>query len=210
MLVETLPPFDENTGPASQKYFRAVALSKKLRDEREKLFEEGQQIRKDNPRGLDAFAYQNTSGKPRQLNAAEAQIAEFLHGEAETAAPPNHEALARCREIGATTREIDDAIHKLGERLGEFHVRANKEYVLSIKDHYWSIGARIAAALVELAQAVDEHDAFVEALRKKEVHHFSWLDIVAFPSWDKLRRMLRTAFDAGHIGEDTLKRWSDK
>jgi hypothetical protein len=212
MSVENLPDFNEQTGPASAKYFKACALSKKLLAERQRLFEEGKRIREQNPRGIDQFSYQNSFGKPRQPNAAESLIAEFIQPEVAEASPVqvNHEALARCREIGATTQEIDDAIRQLGDKILEFHVRACKEYSLSVRDHYRPIGERISAAIVELAQAVDEHDSFIEALCKKEVHHFSWLQLVERPSWNTIRRMLRSAYEAGHLAKGELDRWRDK
>jgi hypothetical protein len=214
MASENLPSFNAEIGPHSAKYFRAVALSKKLMAERQRLFEEGQQIRKDNPRGLDAFNYQYATGKPRELNAAEAMVAEFVRSESETGAPvpANHEALERAREIGASTQQIDDAVHQLGERMQEFFVRANREYVTNpeVKAAYEPVGRRIASALVELAEACNEHDAFVEELRKRDVHHFSWLQLVERPSWNNIRRMLRSAFEAGHISKSELDQWRNK
>lgn len=213
MASKDLPEFNEATGPHSARYFKACALSKRMQAERKRLFEEGVEIRKTNPSVRDAFNYQHAIPGKRQPNPAEAAIAEFVEdGNAVQPGTINHEALARAREIGASTQELDDALKMLGEKTLELHVRACREFTTlpAVQDAYRPIGARIANAILELAAACAEHDQFIEQLRQRNVNHHSWLGHVEKPSWDRLQRMLRSAFEAGHIAKSELDQWRDK
>ncbi|WP_363348845.1 hypothetical protein [Methylocystis echinoides] len=214
MAMKNLPDFNEATGPHSARYFKAAALSKRMQEQRNKLFEEGQAIRRENPGTFSQMNYEYATVRPREINAAEALVAEFVRPEGEVAQPAsvNSEALARGREIGTSTQQLDDALHQLGEKMLELHVRSCKEFVLlpEVQSAYRPIGERISVAILELASAVDEHDAFVEALSKRGVRHFSWLGPIERPSWNTIRRMLRSAVEAGHITKDQLDKWNDK
>lgn len=216
MAATKLPAFDENIGPDTSRYLRAEALSLRLQAQRDRLSKEHHELIANNRNLRDTFSRENNTATPREPTRAEKLLAE-LDGETVVEKPvertdAEREALARSRELGASSQDVRDAIQQLGEKTQYWRTKACAEFCQAVREeHYAPVAVDVAKALVALAEAVDRHDAFMGELHAMGVTQRSHLLCVELPRWRDLLRQLRSAAEHGYLKASAIKaEWRDK
>lgn len=198
----SLPDF-ATAGPHCIRYAEAVQKGRELRARCNELQADADAIRERNPRGFGIAAEIVNPPVPKAPPREETELYRLL-GDLLPAAPPPPELvgrdgdLVRAKEISRERESLDAAIRVLDDQLIILRRNASREYCELIANKYRPVASRMAAALLELGRAMEEHDAFTGVLGKAEVQ-WSFLVPVERPQWFGLMRQLRSAVEGGHL-----------
>lgn len=194
-----LPDF-ATAGELCKQYAAVLSKEAELRSRREEINREIAEIRSRNPNGFGIMA-EVAPPKPN-VEKSESPVSKLLGAFApkkvDHHATGDEADMERSRELSIEGGQIDDARHILDDPRLLMHRKASREYCELIIDDYRPFAASVAQAIIALGEAIEQHDAFVSEVQRREVQS-SYLMIVERPRWSHIVRWLKSAVDGGHL-----------